>query len=244
MKKRFETFLFYLNLKKSHAFTLIELMTVLIIIVLVATMSIPKVNKWIARNRAKAVVATFVSDFSYALNLAKDSYVDSSTSFGSIPTQTAMIFAKNGYVVLKRNSNIMTNWSTKDLIIKKVQMPGTTTKPYVEFVKVNGQSLSSTNLLSLSGSTGYVISFSSSGMAKDNANSKITSSTLSITVCGSSNSPFSNTHILVAYLKVPISSKFSLWYQIEFNSDGDYFICMAPNLSGSLDFSGGHKFEL
>ncbi|HQO92317.1 MAG TPA: prepilin-type N-terminal cleavage/methylation domain-containing protein, partial [bacterium] len=184
---------------KFKAFTLIELMIVLAIIVIIATASVPQVQVWIARNRGNKAVAQIISDFLKAKSVANYTVNDTNVTIGAenvqigVRPEIAMMFRKNRYFILQRNDTSAA-WSEND-DLKTIELERNV---FIEFV--NG---SPTNL---AGDTPTLV-FTSTGKLKQTSDNKIVNpAAVPDFSCGSSlNSPLDGKKVFYAVLRTVVN---------------------------------------
>ncbi len=206
---------------KFKAFTLIELMVVLAIIVIIATASVPQVQVWIARNRGNQAVSQFISDFSKAKSIAAYTVIDSTVNIDGhnvemgVRPQTAILARKTNYSILQKDS-MSGAWSDiSDRSIKRVNLPQN-----VFLERVNDATNSS-------GSTATIV-FTSSGRLKNSANAIIPDIGGSYN-CGSVSSPINGKRVVVAIIRSMVTSSNGLWYRIEIAESGEYVVCVSAS---------------
>lgn len=198
-----------------------ELMVVLVLIGLVATLSIPRIEEWVARQQTRQFVSQLIADFSKARTLAANYYVhDSVTGSGAVSNQSAIYFlnkdSKSSYFVLFRNSPQTDLFRPEtDTVIKKVVLPGR-----IQLVDFNGQTITT---------SGMACAFTSSGLLKDSGNNL--SSTNQAALCGGQPS---NKHYPARLTFKTTTMGGHYWgYRVEINAVGEYRVCQAFD---SMDF--------
>jgi prepilin-type N-terminal cleavage/methylation domain-containing protein len=212
---------------KFKAFTLIELMVVLAIIVIIATASVPQVQVWIARNRGNQAVSQIISDFSKAKSIAaytvNDSIVsiDGNTVAMGVRPETAIVFRNTFYTILQK-ADLSAAWdeSANDLV-KRVQLPLN-----VHLEDVNGGVASDTLA-----STSKVV-FTSTGRVKNGSTNLIVSDLGYTHSCKGAGSPINGRMVFTATLKSVIDPPNALWYQIDIAESGEYAVCVSASATG------------
>lgn len=230
-------------MRKTNGFSLIELMIALGILTIIATVSVPRVQVWNARNRGLQTAMELISDFSKARSVAGYTVVGDKThgkidipvkiddeEAGSMPIymgirrQTALMFRKTEYAIYQKESMDNT-WNENAVLLKKnVLMDNITIET------VNG---SDAPAVSTSFAPAGRFTFTSTGKLKNADNEVITSGKSSRT-CGSDSQRYLQNVILSAVLrsKIPGSGD-SIWYRVDIDQRGEYAICTAFN---STDF--------
>ena len=236
-----------INKRAEKGFTLIELMITLAIITILATASVPKVQMWIARNRGKAAVSNIISDFAKAKAIGAYSMSESSNSSTiyekyvlSRPT-TAIMYRKSSYTIIQRPATKTGDWYDNNVgdhqNLKQVAMPLNVTIENLNTGATNDGVGTSPTLV-----------FTSNGRVKQSNNLLVPlGAGLGNLGCGAEDSTLNGRRIFVAIMKStvdegdpPTDNGAALWYRIEIDSTGDYFICVktGDNVSQS-DFGDG-----
>lgn len=241
-------------MRKTNGFSLIELMIALGILTIIATVAVPKVQVWNARNRGLQAVVEILSDFSKARSIAGYTVVGDKTNgkieipvdiskpegnkmpvYIGIRLQTAMVFRAHEYAIYQKESMKVSDWKNAT-VLKKNKLPES-----VSIVKIN-------NFGNITGTedaddVSRRIVFTSNGLVKtqsdgDNSGSETlvggkndTTPILPVS-CGGNSAPMSNL-VFAAVVKSKIGgSGDAVWYRLEIDQTGEYYICMAfPNSS-------------
>ncbi|HPS31106.1 MAG TPA: prepilin-type N-terminal cleavage/methylation domain-containing protein [bacterium] len=214
---------------RRKGFTLIELMVVLTIIVVIATASVPKIQSWTARNRGAAAVSQIISDFSkakaiaaYSVNVNTQTLVNG--SYDRTRPETAIMFKKSSYSILQRTD--ATAWNIVSPL-KQTALPHNVT-----ITNINGGSTSDT------GDSPTLI-FTSTGRVKKTNDALVLFGAGSANqVCGAVTSPLEGRRIFNAILTSQIDSVHFLYYRIEIDTAGEFFVCMEPADSTTPNFAG------
>ncbi|MGI6394156.1 MAG: pilus assembly FimT family protein [bacterium] len=223
---------------KTKAFTLIELMVVLAIIVIIATASVPQVQMWIARNRGNQAVSQLISDISKAKSISGYTVIDDKDDvFESTETneemkryvgrkmQTGIVFRPESYSIVQRVDMSDTQWSDvntppNNVVRKKQKLP---LKVRLEFV--NGSSASDS-------SETPAIVLTSTGKIKY-GNNQLVEKVGGDMVCNDVDSPINGKRAFLAFVRSMIDENKSIWYQVEIGNDGSYAVCQAVGDGGS-----------
>ena len=236
---------------RKRGFSLLELMITLGVLTIVATVTVPKVQVWNARNRGLKTVMELISDFSKAKSVAGytvavDSEsgkieiprnVDLSDGGGTMPVymgirrQTALMFGKTEYAIYQKDTMDNT-WNNSAFLLKKNTLMDTVT-----LEKVNGNTAPDSMT---SFEDAGLLTFTSTGKLKD-SNGKIitTASNKDDGKCGStSTTRYLQNVIFSAVLRSKISkdSTDSIWYRVEIDQRGEYSICTVLSSSNSVSF--------
>ena len=228
--------------KTKKAFTLIELLVTLAIITILATASVPQVQMWTARNRGKAAVSNIVSDFAKAKSIAGYSMKDdgdapSSSIYHDYHLQrpvTAIVFRKSSYSIVQRPSSIKESTTWKDIndgthvVVKKVPLPNSITIEIINTGPTNDGT----------GATPTIV-FTSTGRAKKNDGTFVPlGAGAGALKCGSENSVLDGRRILKAEIKAQVSDDYAVWYRVEIDPAGEFFVCSKPDDESGTDFLG------
>jgi len=214
-------------------------MIVLAIITIIATASVPQVQMWTARNRGKAAISNIISDFAKARAIASYAMEHNSSAALDDDTQlvrklTGVLFRKSSYVILQKDPTETSDWnenSSKYSTIKKRELPMNVSLEIVNAGATNdGTGTSPTLELTSSGrvkqSNGLLVPV---GAGAGNLS------------CGSDSSPLNGRRIFVAIMRSEVKPGKSIWYQIEIDQTGEYFICTQPEDSSTMpDFQGSN----
>jgi len=207
---------------KFKGFTLIELMVVLAIIVIIATASVPKIQEWTARNRGNQAVSQLISDFTKARSIAGYTVNDTNQPIGVRP-QIGLMLGSTRYFILQKDA-MSGSWSNiSDTTIKAARLPMN-----VAINNVNGEATND-------GSTSTTIVFTSSGKVKNGATNGLVDYLTHSMKCGSGasavDSPINTKRVFVATVRSMINSKDGIYYRIEMDATGEYFVCACPHTS-------------
>ena len=182
-------------MRKTNGFSLLELMIALGILTIIATVAVPKVQVWNARNRGLQTVMELLSDFSKARSVAGYTVVGTGNNSINIPVnaddntegaatmpvymgvrrQTAMVFRKSEYAIYQKQSMDTSNWDTSALMLKKNNLLNTIT-----IEKVNNAAVSSTVT-----SFSTLLNFNSNGKVKTKAGYFVSGADPQYGKCGS-----------------------------------------------------------
>ena len=221
-------------MRKTKGFSLLELLIAMAVLTITATVAVPKVQVWNARNRGLQTVMELISDFSKARSVAgytvavnSDSGkieipVDSSNPDGDtmpvymgVRRQTAMVFRKSEYGIYQKQSMKSDDWSSAtSIMLKRNKLLDTVT-----LEDINGLQPSS-NVSSF----GTHIVFTSSGRLKDS--SGIVQDGHSSSQCGD-DAAYLDKVVFTAIIrsKVSMSGDDSIWYRISIDTRGEYAVC-------------------
>lgn len=244
-------------MRKTKGFSLMELMIALGVLTIIATVAVPKVQVWNARNRGLQTVMELISDFSKARSVAGYTVVgddsvgkidipvnvsDTSTNATTMPVylgvrlQTAMVFGTNEYSIYQKKTmkNDLTSWKTATML-KKNLIPKN-----VSIERVNDTE-PQTDMFTRR------LVFTSNGLVK-NYNDEVLSIQASSYSCGGVNHHLTRlVAVVVLRSKIGDSGNDSIWYRVDIDQSGEYFICTAFSDSSSYDssiFSSGNPLNL
>lgn len=216
---------------------MIELMVVLAIITIIATASVPQVQMWTARNRGKAAVSNIISDFakakaigSYAMKIDNLAAVTADTRLER--KITGLLFRKTSYAILQKDPTITIDWNEagSDItILKRATLP----------MNVSVELLN-TGATNDGAGTSPTLEFTSSGKVRQSNGLLVPSGAGAGNLfCNADPSPLDGRRIFVAIVKSAINDAKAMWYQLEIDPSGEYFICVQPGPSDSApDFQG------
>ena len=244
-------------MRKTNGFSLIELMIALGVLTIIATVAVPKVQVWNARNRGLQAVVEILSDFSKARSIAGYTVVGDKTNgkidipvdienptspkmpvYIGVRLQTAMVFRAHEYMIYQKESMKVSNWSSAT-VLKKNKLPDS-----VSIVKINN--FSNIKETDAANDISKRIVFTSNGLVKtqgtgDTSESETlvlkkgnTDNSVPKVSCGGKYAPMSNL-VFAAVVKSKIggSGNDAIWYRVEIDQAGEYQICMAFSKSGS-----------
>lgn len=220
---------------RFKAFSLIELMVVLAVITIIATASVPQVQIWTARNRGVQAVSQIISDFSKARSIAgytvvsdlgKIEYESGEDANIGVRLQTAIMYRESNYSILQRSSMITSGWSdvAGDVLKKTILPRDVVIKNVNKFTTSDDHSFTP------------VITITSNGKIRNKDYELILGSPGE--ECAGVQSPINN-KVLVVVLTSTVrgSTTNNIWYRIEIDQTGEYFVCTAFGSGGdSPDF--------
>ena len=226
-------------MRKTNGFSLIELMIALGILTIIATVAVPKVQVWNARNRGLQAVMELLSDFSKARSIAGYTIVgnDDGTNKIDIPIdinnpdktmpvymgvrrQTAMIFRKSDYGIYQKQTMTST-WDTSATMLKLNKFLETVTVERVNSTEPSSQSGSfDTSILAFT-SNGRLMEYSTDAGAAGT----IISSSQADDQCGSRKLLQNVVFSAIIRSKITLSGNDSIWYRLNIDQRGDYTIC-------------------
>ncbi|MBR6421475.1 prepilin-type N-terminal cleavage/methylation domain-containing protein [bacterium] len=237
-------------MRKTNGFSLIELMIALGIMTIIATVSVPRVQVWNARNRGLQTVMELLSDFSKARSVAGYTVVGTGNNSINIPVnvdddsegaatmpvymgvrrQTAMVFRKSEYAIYQKQSMDTSTWDASALMLKKNNLLNTIT-----IEKVNGTdvSASTTNF-------GNLLNFNSNGKVKTKGGYFVSGADSEYGKCGSAVAKNTLPNIVFSAIvrsKVSSGSNDSIWYRLDIDQRGEYSICTLFSDKTSVDYS-------
>ena len=251
-------------MRKTNGFSLIELMIALGVLTIIATVAVPKVQVWNARNRGLQAVVEILSDFSKARSIAGYTVVGDKThgkidipidagnpTGGSMPVyigvrlQTAMVFRAHEYVIYQKESMKVSDWNTAN-VLKSNKLPDT-----VSIVKINN--FDNITETAAANDISKRLVFTSNGLVKtqgesDNSTSESFATATKVS-CGGESSPMTSL-VFSAVVKSKITGTDSdaVWYKIDIDQAGEYHICMAfssaSSYSTSIFTNGGNTLSM
>ena len=224
------------DVRKTNGFSLIELMIAMGILTIIATVAVPKVQVWNARNRGLQAVMELISDFSKARSVAGYTVVGDDTNgvikipvkvndktgeseggdmnvYLGIRLQTAVVFGLHEYSIYQKKdmANTASSWE-KSSLLKKNILPDT-----ISIERMNGDTESE-------GFTRRLV-FNSNGSVKTKED---TFPSLVAAKCGGSDNHLKQLVMsLVLRSKIYTSGSSSIWYRIDIDKTGEYFVCTA-----------------
>lgn len=233
-------------MRKTKGFSLIELMVAMAVLTILATVAVPKVQMWNARNRGLKAVLDIISDFSKARSIAGYTVVGDDTNgvieipvkvndytgvsegdpmkvYLGIRLQTAIVFGAHEYSIYQKKdmANTTNSWQ-KSTLLKKNMLPDT-----VSIERVNG-----------SAETGFNrrLVFTSNGIVKNNLD---TFPDNTVSECGGTGNHHLKQIVMSAIVrsKIGSSGSDSIWYRIDIDKSGEYFIC--TNFSDKQSYEAG-----
>ena len=223
------------DVRKTKGFSLIELMVAMGVLTILATVAVPKVQMWNARNRGLQAVMEIISDFSKARSVAGYTVVgddtngvikipvkvddDTGESVGGdmnvylgIRLQTAMIFGLHEYSIYQKKDleNTVDKWQQATLLKKNLFMDS------ISIEAVNGST-----------DTDFKrrLVFNSNGVVKDNLDAF---PSLTPAKCGNADNHLK--HLVMSAVvrsRIGNSGSEAIWYRIDIDKTGEYFVCTA-----------------
>jgi len=230
--------------RKTNGFSLIELMIAMGVLTVIATVAVPKVQVWNARNRGLQTVMELISDFSKARSVAGYTVVGTGNNSVSIPVdvtddsedattmpvymgvrrQTAMVFRKSEYAIYQKQSMDTSSWNSTALQLKKNMLLDTVT-----IESVNGGSPSSDV-----SDFDTVLNFTSTGMLKKTTGEFYGNQSTGL--CGEVTERYLPKVVfsVVVRSRVSKSGSDSIWYRLDIDQRGEYSICTVFKESDSI----------
>ena len=229
---------------RKNGFSLLELMIALGVLTIIATVAVPKVQVWNARNRGLQTVVEILSDFSKARSIAGYTVVGDKNNgkieiplkndgvssekmpiYIGIRLQTAIVFRAHEYAIYQKETMKASDWANST-VLKKNRLPES-----VSIVKVNNFNISPT---AASNDITKRLVFTSNGLVKEQGSTDTSEdesfAEASKITCGGQNSPM-GTLVFSAIVRSRISlnsnSYDSVWYKVDVDQTGEYHICMA-----------------
>lgn len=238
------------DVRKTNGFSLMELMIAVGIVTVLATVAVPKVQVWNARNRGLQAVMELLSDFSKARSVAGYTVVGSGNNSINIPTnvdddsdgaetmpvymgvrrQTAMVFRKSEYAIYQKQSMDTTNWDASALMLKKNNFVKTIT-----LEKVNDTDVSAT-----ANSFGNLLNFNSNGKIKTKGGYFVSAADPQNGKCGTTVNANTLPNIVFSAIvrsKISTDSNDSIWYRLDIDQRGEYSICTLFSGKSSVGYS-------
>ena len=225
---------------KKNGFSLIELMVAMGVLTIIATVAVPKVQMWNARNKGLKTVMELISDYSKAKSVAGYTIVshddngkieipvniptdeDTETTGGSmnvymgIRNQTAIVFRKSEYGIYQKQSMLPNDWADSNPSTLKInKLPETVTIEKVNVTMTPPNDITSFNT---------VLNFTSNGKLKNKYGAIIVSSTES-DQCNETPSVMIPVFSVVIRSKISLSDDDSIWYRVNIDRRGDYTVC-------------------
>lgn len=245
-------------MRKTKGFSLIELMIALGVLTIIATVAVPKVQMWNARNRGLQTVMEIISDFSKARSVAGYTIVGNDGSdkieipvdvdhpegtkmpvYMGIRRQTAMVFRKSEYGIYQKQSMTGTWTGANSSMLKKNKLLNTVTLERVNNLQTPTDLSDFTILLN----------FTSNGKIKSSAGA-IISSGAAVDQCGTGDNKKTMLKQVVfsAILRSKISmyGEDSIWYRVNIDQRGDYTVCTLFSSSSTVptDFTSGDFLDI
>ena len=245
-------------MRKTKGFSLIELMIAMGVLTIIATVAVPKVQVWNARNRGLQAVMELLSDFSKARSVAGYTVVGDDTNgvikipvkvddktgesiggemnvYLGVRLQTAMVFGSHEYGIYQKKDMVNTDASWKKAsMLKKNLFPDTV---FIE--NVNGTGI-------LADMFGRRLVFSSNGLVR-NYEDKVLNIQASTYSCGGVAHHLARLVAVVVVKSKIGTSDDAIWYRVDIDQSGEYFICSAFSDGDSYDsniFSSGEPLNL
>jgi len=230
--------------RKTNGFSLIELMIAMGILTVIATVAVPKVQVWNARNRGLQTVMELISDFSKARSVAGYTVVGSSNNSINIPVnisddsegaatmpvymgvrrQTAMVFRKSEYAIYQKQSMDTSTWDATAVQLKKNMLLDTVT-----IESVNGGTPSS-NVASFA----TALNFTSTGMLKKSTGEFYGNQSTGL--CGDVSERYLPKIVFSVVIRSRVSSSGndSIWYRLDIDQRGEYSVCTVFKEASSI----------
>lgn len=223
---------------RKNGFSLIELMVAMAVLTILATVAVPKVQMWNARNRGLKTVMELLSDFSKARSVAGYTVVGTNDNSINIPVnikdfeddaenaatmpvymgvrrQTAMIFRRSEYAIYQKQSMDTGSWDSSALMLKKNLLLNTVT-------------LENVNKMGQPGDDDFetFINFNSNGSIKQANGDLMTvrDSGQCGTAVAANTLPFVVFSAIIRS-RISLNSDDSIWYRLDIDKGGQYSIC-------------------
>ncbi len=239
------------DVRKTNGFSLLELMIALGILTIIATVAVPKVQVWNARNRGLQTVMELLSDFSKARSVAGYTVVGTANNSINIPInvdddsegaatmpvymgirrQTAMVFRKSEYAIYQKQSMDTQNWDASALMLKKNELLNTITIEAVNDTPVTSSSPTNFSIL---------LNFNSNGKIKSKGGVPVSGVDPNNGQCGSAVAKNTLPNIIFSAIirsKISTGSTDSIWYRLDIDQRGEYSICTLFSSDDSVDYS-------
>lgn len=241
-------------MRKTNGFSLIELMIALGVLTIIATVAVPRVQVWNARNRGLQTVMELLSDFSKARSVAGYTVVgndnnskieipvnianpdgDKMPVYMGVRRQTAMVFRKSEYAIYQKQSSDTSSWDASAVLLKKNVLLDTVT---VEFVNKSEPPNNAATFASAA-----ILNFTSNGKLKTTGG-VIISSAQSDGKCGADVADRYLPNIVFSAVirsKISNSGNDSIWYRLDIDQRGEYSVCTLFSDKASIqlsDFTG------
>lgn len=233
-------------MRKTKGFSLIELMIAMGILTIIATVAVPKVQVWNARNRGLQAVMELISDFSKARSVAGYTVVGDDTNgvikipvkindetgepeggdmnvYLGIRLQTAIVFGLHEYSIYQKKDmeNTASSWQNSTLLKKNLFLD-----------KISIESVN--NDTDYEGFSRRLV-FNSNGVVKTKEDAF---PSLTAGKCGASDNHLKQL-VMSAVVRSQIGSSGSdaIWYRIDIDKSGEYFVCTAFSDTSSYNAS-------
>ncbi|MBP5406733.1 pilin [bacterium] len=240
-------------MRQTKGFSLIELMIALGIVTILATIAVPRVQVWNARNRGLQLIMEIVSDFSKAKLIAVSTVVkndggsegkievpsgngSNTVNLGTRP-QVAMVFWSDGYKILQKAS-LNSNWENAESLRTQKLLD------YVHIATFADSNINENIVMSKGFSNAKSIVFTSTGFVKNQDGGMIEPKPSSDYECGDVDTKLAS--IFSAVVKAKISGTTdAICYRGIVDQAGRYNICMTFAQGGAdCDFSKGSVVEM
>lgn len=247
-------------MRKTKGFSLIELMIAMGVLTIIATVAVPKVQMWNARNRGLQTVMEIISDFSKARSVAGYTIVGNDGNnkieipvdvdnpggtkmpvYMGIRRQTAMVFRKSEYGIYQKQSMTPTWSAANSVILKSNKLLNTVT---VE--TINGQAVPTD---STAFNSNAILDFTSNGKIRNSSGSVVSAGAGSNTCGNGLGKKTLLQHVVFSVIirsRITLSGEDSIWYRVNVDQRGDYNVCtlFASSPTVPTDFSGGEWLDI